>query len=137
MKLYRYSDFIAENGLNLRLEEFPVVRSTELTYFIKRNPWSNRFKQCRKQALRSFTYDTKEKAFESYIARKKKQYQHADVAMQTASMALKSAYEVRDSLTPNTWFGSKSSDATMGFPEFHDTILFDQTPSRAPSATST
>ena len=122
MKLYRYTDSVLEDGLSLVLREFQVVKITEKTYFIKLHEWSSRSKQCRKNALRSFAYDTKEKAFDSYIVRKKKQYQLADVAMQTASMALKMADKVRKQLKYDR---GGSSYAVMGTPDFYEQIIFD------------
>lgn len=121
MNLYRYSDFMGEDGITLRLEEFKVVRSTEKTYFIKRDKWSKRVKQCRKGALRSFAYDTKEKAFDSYMQRKGKQLWHAEVAAQTAKLAIKEALKHKDLLVS----GYGGFVSVMGKPEFYQYVHFD------------
>jgi hypothetical protein len=121
MLLYRYDDFMAEEGITLRLRSFEVARQTDKTYFIKMFEFSRVTRQCRKGAVRSFAYDNKEQAFNSYMQRKTKQAWHAKVAMQTAELSLKQAMTHKDLLTRN--YGAMTS--VMGKPEFYEYVHFD------------
>ena len=119
--LYRYSDFMGETGVAIRIQEFKVERETDKTYFIKRNVYGKKMRQVRKGALRSFAYDTKDKAFDSYMARKRKQLWHAQVSMQTAQLAIDKAEEFKDKVESN--YGMTT--AVMGKPDFYENVYFD------------
>ena len=75
--LYRYEiEYRNDDGdTNIRLREFPVVRETEKTYFIAESDHviahilGRKERKVRKDAIRTYAYDTKEKAKEHFIRR--------------------------------------------------------------------
>lgn len=74
--LYRYNiEYKSyDDDTQIRLREFPVVRETPYTYFIK-HPKSYDFQKLEKRiskvATNTYAYDTKEKAKEHFIRRTK------------------------------------------------------------------
>lgn len=71
--LYRYEiQYTSEDGgTSIRLREFPVIRETGRTYFIKNPAFYLREKRVIKDAMMTYAYDTKEKAKEHFIRRTK------------------------------------------------------------------
>lgn len=69
--LYRYEiEYKSEDGdTAIHLREFPVIRETEHTYFIKRFYWGDAERPVKKNAYNTYAYNTKEKAKQHFIRR--------------------------------------------------------------------
>jgi len=81
--LYRYKiEYKSEDGdTDVRLIEYPVVRETEYTYFIKLPTYavfSGKLKRVSKNAYTTFAYCTKEKAKEHFIRRTQRRIEWFD-----------------------------------------------------------
>jgi len=78
-KLYRYEiDYKNyDEDTQVRLRELPVLRETELTYFVGHQfqtseKWGAKPKRVRKSSMKKYAYETKEEAKKDFIRRTKK-----------------------------------------------------------------
>lgn len=72
MNLYRYTFVSDEHPTEgrLKLHTYPVIRESEASYWIQTNDWfPERKKIVRKNARKTFAYDTQKKALNNYIKR--------------------------------------------------------------------
>lgn len=78
--LYRYEISYSniDDGTDIKLKEYPVLKETEHTYWICRevigypNDYNKLRKRISKNAYNTFAFDTKEKAKEHFIRRNNK-----------------------------------------------------------------
>lgn len=72
--LYRYEiEYKSEDGdTNIRLQEYPVMRETEKTYFINNRYYGLGEKRVLKEAYNTYAYDTKEEAKNHFLRRTNK-----------------------------------------------------------------
>jgi len=75
-ELYRYEILYSnsEEETSVVLRVYPVVRETEYTYFInpRRPVAGDKLKRLKKDAMKTFAFDTKEKALKHFINRTKR-----------------------------------------------------------------
>ena len=117
---YRYSDYHYEDGLRIKLSKFYSVKETACFHYIVDEWEFSRLKRCDlegmasldqsftvrrvgKHALRSYCYQSKALALNSFIKRKEKQLFHAETATSKATLALRkvcgiSADDIGDSV---------------------------------------
>lgn len=72
--LYRYEIEYksSDDDTQIILREFPIIRETEATFFIKLEPYLSKEKRVSKTAMNTYAYDTKEKAKKHFINRTEK-----------------------------------------------------------------
>lgn len=105
---YRYSDYHCEDGLKVRLSRFYSVKETDCFHYVvdewdfnNMKRWNfksllelnyDKFINVRKvgkNSIRSYCYEDKNKALNSFKERKKSQLFHAETAISKATLALK------------------------------------------------
>lgn len=102
MVLYRYEierDYEWDNDSRLVLREYPVVKESEASYWIVINQWfPERKKIVRKNARKTFAYDTQKKALNNYIKRTRKYKAILTSNLAVASEWLRQAESLYDNL---------------------------------------
>lgn len=89
--IYRYErryldEYVDEHTIKIKLEKFLVIKETPKTYVIKL--WNNKEKRVFKDAVRTYAYDTIEKAKDNFIKRCKKQIQICNNQIASAKLFL-------------------------------------------------
>lgn len=90
MNLYRYElAYNYENEAELKLREYPVVRQSEHSYWIQTNQWYPEIQKIvRKNARKTFAYETPKKALYSYIKRTTKRVMYLQRDLTNAKKGL-------------------------------------------------
>lgn len=105
---YRYDDYHYEDGLKVKLQKLYSVKETPCFHYVVDEWYYSYLKRCDlkamaesklnhcapvrkvgKNALRSYCYESKELALNSFMQRKEKQIFHAETAISKATLALK------------------------------------------------
>jgi hypothetical protein len=90
MVLYRYQlAYDYADVATLKLHEYSVVRESEASYWIQLNDWNPALqKVVRKNARKTFAYDTQKKALNNYIKRTTKRVQYLQRDLSNARSGL-------------------------------------------------
>lgn len=85
-KAFRYSSYLTSGKVRLRLEEYAILAYTPKGYWIL--IWGEEKKFILKDSLRGFAKLTKEEAFQSFQARKRRQIKICQNAIEMAEKSL-------------------------------------------------
>lgn len=85
-KAFRYSSYLTSGKVKLRLEEYTILSYTPKGYWIL--IWGEEKKFILKDSLRGFAKLTKEEAFKSFQARKRRQIKLCQNAIEMAKKSL-------------------------------------------------